>query len=130
MFILQSEFSFDSAHRLEGHDGNCRKLHGHRWRVVIQVESDRLKTEGSERDMVLDFSELKKDLTSLEKEFDHKLIEEGEFVKIEHEVVTVPFRPTAERMAQYFYHRLKELGYTMTQVTIYETPNNAITYKE
>ena len=37
MYYLTVENSFDSAHFLHGYDGKCSNLHGHRWRVVVDV---------------------------------------------------------------------------------------------
>ncbi|OWZ83018.1 6-carboxytetrahydropterin synthase QueD [Natranaerobius trueperi] len=130
MFTLQSEFSFDAAHNLEGHEGKCKNLHGHRWRVIVQVSEEKLKEEGSERDMVVDFSILKKDLKQLSDMFDHKVIVEGKELKVEEEQITLPFRPTAERLSQFIYKKLQEKEYNVSQVTVYETPNNAVIYSE
>lgn len=45
MYILKTEQSFDSAHFLGGYEGKCRNIHGHRWRVVIEVKAEQLETE-------------------------------------------------------------------------------------
>lgn len=43
MYYLKTENSFDSAHFLKGYDGKCRNLHGHRWRVVVEIAADQLR---------------------------------------------------------------------------------------
>ena len=48
MYYLKTESSFDSAHFLKGYDGKCRNLHGHRWRVVVEIAADQLK-DGSDK---------------------------------------------------------------------------------
>lgn len=130
MFILKSEFSFDAAHKLEGHNGKCANLHGHRWRCIVQVQKEDLIKEGSSKDMVIDFTDLKKDLKSIENMFDHKLIFEGPDFVVGEEEVCVPFRPTAEKFAQFLYQYIERLGYEVTDVAVYETPNNCVTYTE
>ncbi|MDE7290346.1 MAG: 6-carboxytetrahydropterin synthase, partial [Oscillospiraceae bacterium] len=45
-------------------------------------------------------------------------------------LIEVDFRPTAENFAEYFYNRLSELGYTVSSVTVYETPNNSATFMD
>ena len=40
----------------------------------------------------------------------------------------VPFRPTAEHFAEYFYQRMTACGYTVAEATVYETPNNCASY--
>ena len=59
MYYLKTESSFDSAHFLKGYNGKCRNLHGHRWRVVVEIAADQLKDEGQTREMLVDFSDLK-----------------------------------------------------------------------
>ena len=50
---------FDSAHRIIGHSGNCKMLHGHRYTLEATFESDKLDDLG----MVIDFSIIKQKLT-------------------------------------------------------------------
>ena len=42
MYILKTEHSFDSAHFLAGYEGKCANIHGHRWRVEIEVQAEEL----------------------------------------------------------------------------------------
>ncbi len=63
---LKTEFEFDACHRLAGYDGECNHLHGHRWKVEIEVEGDKLDDIG----MMIDFKELKK----IKDYYDHKTI--------------------------------------------------------
>ena len=42
MYILKTEQSFDSAHFLSGYEGKCANIHGHRWRVIIEVKTEQL----------------------------------------------------------------------------------------
>ena len=39
MFKIAKEFNFDMAHMLDGHDGKCKNLHGHTYK--LQVECSR-----------------------------------------------------------------------------------------
>ena len=45
-------------------------------------------------------------------------------------MIEVPFRPTAENFAKYFYDEIKKMGYSAKEVVVYETPNNCATYYE
>lgn len=139
MFGLQAEACFDAAHFLAGHGGACRNLHGHRWRVVAGLDGEELTAEGSERDMLLDFAGLKQQLRALAADFDHRLIFEAGTLRpatlaaLQEEgfaMVELPFRPTAERLAQHFYHKLQADGLAVTRVTVYETPENCAAYWE
>ena len=55
----------DCAHHLPGHP-KCGSLHGHTYQVDVSVEGDH---KGG---MVIDFSDLKKAVREVLKEFDHK----------------------------------------------------------
>jgi 6-pyruvoyltetrahydropterin/6-carboxytetrahydropterin synthase len=139
MYTLKTEESFDSAHFLSGYSGKCSNIHGHRWRVIIEVSSDSLAQDGQTRGMIVDFSELKDELKAVCDTLDHKLIYEKGTLRqatvtaLKDEgfaMVEVDFRPTAESFALYFYNCFKQKGYTVRQATVYETPNNCASYSE
>jgi len=78
MYGLNTEAAFDSSHFLTDYYGKCENLHGHRWRVEVTLEQEELQTEGTMRDMVLDFGVFKKAVRALAEELDHTfLVEEG-----------------------------------------------------
>ncbi len=137
MYRLKTEQSFDAAHFLSGYEGKCGNLHGHRWRVELEIQGKDLKSRGQERGMLFDFSTVKKDFRELTDKFDHTLIVENgtlspglsDLIKAEGFTLTeVDFRPTAEELARYFYDRMSEKGYDVYCVTVYETPANAASY--
>ncbi|MBQ8662866.1 MAG: 6-carboxytetrahydropterin synthase [Eubacterium sp.] len=139
MYILKTEQSFDSAHFLAGYQGKCSNLHGHRWRVVVEIWSENLVSEGQLRGMVTDFGDIKADLQKLTDDYDHALIVEKGSLKettvqaLEDEnfrIIMVPFRPTAEHFSRHFYDALKDMGYQVRAVEVYETPNNCAVYME
>ena len=35
MFQVCVQAHFDAAHFIRNYDGNCAKLHGHRWNVIV-----------------------------------------------------------------------------------------------
>ena len=137
MYKLKTESSFDAAHFLTDYHGKCENLHGHRWRVVAYLSQQELCKEGTHKDMVLDFGEFKSALRKLTEELDHSfIVEEGSLMQetlacLEKEgfVLTImPFRATAENLARYFYNRLAELGLPVSEIEVYETPNNCAIY--
>ena len=139
MYILKTEASFDSAHFLAGYEGKCSNIHGHRWKIILEVKTEELKDDVQHRGMYVDFGELKKDLRELADSMDHALIIEKntlkettlEALKSENfHIIALDFRPTAENMARYFHDKIQALGYTMHAVTVYETPTNGATYME
>ncbi|MCR4601615.1 MAG: 6-carboxytetrahydropterin synthase QueD [Clostridia bacterium] len=139
MFILRAENAFDSAHFLSDYEGKCRNIHGHRWKVQVEVQGRNLVEEGQNRGMVLDFGELKNDLKEECDALDHSLIfERGTLKEKTIEALSeenfrmkvVDFRPTAENFSKYFYERMKQRGYDVRMSTVYETPSNRASYIE
>lgn len=137
MYQLTTEHSFDSAHFLAGYDGKCGNLHGHRWRVLLTVQSETLREDRQQKGMCVDFAELKKDLRTELDALDHVLIiEQGSLREStmkalqeeKFQVVEMPFRPTAEIFARYFYELFTLKGYPVAKVEVYETPNNSAVY--
>lgn len=137
MYRLTTEHSFDAAHFLAGYKGKCANLHGHRWRVLVEVEGGQLEAQGQMRGMLVDFGDVKKVVREMTSAFDHSFIyEEGSLKQRTLEalleegflLIPVAFRPTAENFAKYFYEEMEKRGFQVAQVTVYETPNNCATY--
>lgn len=135
MYIVKTEDSFDSAHFLAGYDGKCKNIHGHRWKVVLEVCGEALDDGG----MVMDFTDLKQELKKITKEFDHSfIIEKNSLRYITYKalledgfkIIEVDFRPTAENFSKYFYDEFRSKGYNVRAVEVYETPKNCARYEE
>ena len=138
MYGLNTEAAFDSAHFLTDYYGKCENLHGHRWRVEVTLEQAELQTEGTMKDMVLDFGVFKKAVRELADTLDHTfLVEEGSLAPdtlacLEKEgfsLLMLPFRTTSENLARYFAERLSARGFDVEQIDVYETPNNCAIYR-
>ncbi|MBC3536711.1 6-carboxytetrahydropterin synthase QueD [Megasphaera hominis] len=137
MYYLKTEQCFDAAHFLQGYDGKCHNLHGHRWRVVVEIKADTLQEGRQCRGMVIDFSELKHVLKDICDYFDHSFIFEKNSLRpltlaaLRAEdfcLREVPFRPTAEEFSRYIYETIQAKGYDLSRVDVYETPNNCASY--
>lgn len=147
---IVKEFSWDMAHMLAGHDGLCSNLHGHTYRM--QVEVSRLdggvsQKCGSSQGMVVDFKDLKDIVKSkIIKPMDHCFMYWKDSTDdVEHEiakllkksgkkVVEVSYRPTAEEMALNFFEELsKELEnhkLELLSVRVWETPESYAEFKK
>ncbi len=141
MFLLKNEIQFDSAHFLEGHEGKCSNIHGHRYKLVVMVKGNKLAENGSSRGMVEDFSFIKAILKDVHTMFDHKLIledtEKGRMLaealyKIDQSFayMMVPYRPTAEEMSRHIFNILRNKGLAVDEVELFETPSNSCKYRE
>ncbi len=139
MYIIKTESCFDSAHFLAGYEGKCSNIHGHRWRIVIEVAQENLNSDNQTRGMIVDFSQLKADLRAEANFLDHCLIMESGTLKAKtlealneegFRIVEVPFRPTAENFAKYFFDKMTKKGYLVKRAVVYETENNCAAYSE
>jgi 6-pyruvoyltetrahydropterin/6-carboxytetrahydropterin synthase len=139
MYTLKTNSSFDSAHFLSGYQGKCSNIHGHRWVVEVEIGGETLEKSGSKREMLVDFGDFKDDLKTITDDLDHSLLIEKDSLKSKtmealmeenFRVIELPFRPTAENFARYFYEQIENKGYRVVRTTVYETPNNCASYSD
>ncbi len=139
MYVLKSCASFDSAHFLSGYNGKCANIHGHRWKIEVEICGEQLASDGEKRGMLIDFGDLKKEVRSLADSFDHALIYEAGSLKPDtlaalvsenFRLIELPFRPTAENLAKHFFESLNAADLPVKSVTVYETPENCAIYTE
>ena len=137
---------WDMGHRVLNHRSICKGLHGHRYKAEICVEGKLIEKSGvSEEGMVIDFSDIKKTAQKLiQEELDHAFMvwdkdeELLEFFKHSrgHKPVIVPFTPTAENVAAYIFHILKDkfsdiykTGLHLQSIKLWETPTSYALYE-
>ena len=139
MYIIKNSASFDSAHFLFGYNGKCANIHGHHWIIEACAHGEKLISEGTQKDMLMDFGDLKTSLRSIADSFDHALIYEKGSLRdktmeaLQEEgfhLIEVPFRPTAENFARSFFEKLRQEGIPVKSVAVYETPENCAVYEE
>ena len=104
MISITKLFEFEAAHFLPHYLGPCGNVHGHGYKLEVEVTS-MYPIEGDKFKMVWDFSTLKDIVQDIIiKKFDHQVINalpEGEFTK------WLPM-PTAEAMVAFFRERLQD----------------------
>jgi len=96
---------FSMGHTVTGHEGKCRFLHGHNYRVTFYVEAPELDKIGR----VMDFSVIKELLCEwLEVNWDHKFVvskddprAQGLKALDEPGTIIVDFNPTAENLGKH-----------------------------
>lgn len=123
------EVTFDAAHRLSFHKGKCYNLHGHTYKLCLTFACEDL-----EKDMVLDFYEIKKILNEVVEHYDHTtILYEGDAIncelfdkmsKLGLRVLLFPYEPTVENMAKYFMTFFQARGLPVIKVKMYETPTS------
>jgi 6-pyruvoyltetrahydropterin/6-carboxytetrahydropterin synthase len=137
MTIATKTVKFDAAHVLTNHQGACRNLHGHTYRVDISLAGD------EQSDMVIDFKDLKRMAAeSICDRFDHSFIyNTGSPAEVEiaavlekhgMKTVAIPFRSTAENLAKYFHDCLSGMvpeHARLVSVKVWETAENCAEYR-
>ena len=135
MITVTKTVKFDAAHVLTNHQGLCKNLHGHTYRVDVSVAHP----ADDDRDMVIDFKDLKGIANEVVCDrFDHAFIYNTESVG-EREIaavvekngmrtVAIPFRSTAENLAKLFFSDLKARIPGLVAVKVWETADSCAEY--
>lgn len=96
------------AHRLPEHTGGCRNVHGHSYRMWVELAG-----EPNDQGMVLDYFTLKEIVDPLIAEIDHSFLCDRsdrlivDFLKSSGlKAAYVDFPTTAENIAKWFFERL------------------------
>ena len=137
MLTVTKSFKFDAAHVLTNHQGLCKNLHGHTYRVEVGVAQPPDDTA----DMVIDFKDLKRvGEEEIVSRFDHAFLynstsaAESEIaaVVMKHgmRAVALPYRSTAENLARHFFGELKARIPGLSSVRVWETPDSSAEYSE
>ncbi|HKK05694.1 MAG TPA: 6-carboxytetrahydropterin synthase QueD [Gammaproteobacteria bacterium] len=113
---------FAAAHLLRGYEGPCSRLHGHNWKVEVEVMARALDEVG----MGLDFKLIKDSTRRLVGDLDHRNLND-----------IPPFdevNPTAENIAAYLYRglsdELNDERVKVSAVTLWETERACVRYTE
>jgi 6-pyruvoyltetrahydropterin/6-carboxytetrahydropterin synthase len=122
VFTLTKEFKFEAAHKLPKHDGKCRRLHGHSWRLRIVLADEMLHVAGPKSGMVQDFADIKSKVQPLvDRYLDHHYLNE----------TTKLANPTSEEIARWVFDKLKRelLPLGLAAVEVDETCTSSCRYE-
>jgi 6-pyruvoyltetrahydropterin/6-carboxytetrahydropterin synthase len=115
MYTVSVQAHYDAAHYLRNYQGECERLHGHRYVVEVALQTEELDECG----IAFDFVELKKHLRELAGRLDHELLNElPPFDEIE---------TSAENQARYFFEELEarlpeRVSRGLLYTRVWETP--------
>jgi 6-pyruvoyltetrahydropterin/6-carboxytetrahydropterin synthase len=68
MYTLSIMKEISAAHRLRNYDGPCARIHGHNWKIRIEVRSGNLDDTG----IAIDFMDIEKLLWQVIGRYDHR----------------------------------------------------------
>lgn len=141
---VTKEFQWDMAHMLAEHQGLCKNVHGHTYKMQVTVtrKSDSLISgSGASNGMVIDFKDLKTIVKGkIVEPLDHAFIYwsqspdpvEHQIAKLlmqnDRKVYQVNYRPTAEEMVLDFFdilnQELEQYQVKVVSVKVWETPTS------
>ncbi|MGC8873922.1 MAG: 6-carboxytetrahydropterin synthase QueD [Chloroflexia bacterium] len=121
MYRIHVRDHFDAAHYLRGYQGRCEALHGHRWEVIVALETAQL----NEIDLGYDFTVLK------------RVLREQVLGRLDHRCINdvPPFdhiNASTENLARTIYGWLAEAlsgePVRVAYVEVYESPDTWVRY--
>ena len=117
--IVGKEFTFDAAHFLPDYQGKCANLHGHTYRLRVEIKGDL----DIETGMVVDFGDLKQIVKdAVVDKLDHTLLNDCLMFEFS--------KPTAEVMSTKIFSELwkawsdSKLPGVVYRVRLWETPTS------
>src|SRR5262249_34666278 len=133
MITCTRRIGFDAAHRVMGHEGICKNLHGHHYVIEATFSAAQIDALGR----VIDFGVIKQKLGAwINEHWDHNTIlweqdrtlGRGICDVTQQQIFYLPYNPTAENMALFLLQDIcprifDQTGIRCISVRLYETPN-------
>ncbi len=133
MYIITKEVYFCYGHRLMNHPGKCRNLHGHSVKASISIKHDTLNEQG----MVCDFSDVKECVDGfISRLLDHNFLLHKDdpiipaLIANNEQFLAIDEHPTAEVLSKMIYRHVKQQGFNVDQVVLWETASACACYRE
>ncbi|MFZ5594602.1 MAG: 6-carboxytetrahydropterin synthase QueD [Pseudomonadota bacterium] len=121
-YTLKIVTDFAAAHTLRDYPGACSRMHGHNWKLEVEVCATALDGVG----MGVDFKVIRQAARDVAERLDHQYLND-----------IPPFdeiNPTAENIASYFYQELSNKlnsGFLkVSAITLWETERACVRYSE
>ncbi len=121
VYKLSIETTISAAHLLREYEGPCSRLHGHNWKIRVEVSSNELNEHG----IAIDILDLKNLTWKVIGPFDHNNFND-----------IVPFdeiNPTAENIVKFFYDEIGKLlpsNIMLISIRLWETEKYAVEYQK
>ncbi|HSL89667.1 MAG TPA: 6-carboxytetrahydropterin synthase [Ignavibacteriaceae bacterium] len=125
---IAKEFRWEMGHRLPEHFGQCKNIHGHSYKMIVEFEGELDKNE-----MIIDYYDVENIINPIIEKLDHAFMVNGkdkivlEFLeKMNSKKVVVNFQSTAENICLYLLNEVKKASLpenvNSVKVRVYETP--------
>jgi 6-pyruvoyltetrahydropterin/6-carboxytetrahydropterin synthase len=123
MFEVWVDEQFAAAHNLRNYKGKCENLHGHNYKVRVNLAGPQLDETG----LLYDFVHLKQVIQGVIRGLDHKYLNELKPFDV--------LNPSAENIAKYIYDEAEKQmqrtanGAEISSITVWESDVTAATYR-
>lgn len=131
-YTVTKTLEFCYGHRLLGHGGKCRHLHGHNGRVAIEITADELNELG----LVIDFADIKSIAKAwIDEHLDHRMLLCADDPLLptlraaDEPVYVMDDNPSAENIARLIFDALVERGLAVAAVSLWEGDSSAARYQ-
>jgi 6-pyruvoyltetrahydropterin/6-carboxytetrahydropterin synthase len=125
---IAKEFRWEMGHRLSEHFGQCKNIHGHSYKMLVEFEGELDKNE-----MIIDYYDVEKIINPIIEKLDHAFMvnKEDKIVldfleKMNSKKVVVDFQSTAENICLHLLNEVKKTplpeNVSHIKVRVYETP--------
>ena len=121
-YTLKIVTDFAASHALRNYEGACQRMHGHNWKVEVEVLATKLDDVG----MGVDFKLIKKATNEVLDKLDHYHLND-----------IPPFdeiNPPAENIAAYIYQNVGKIinktHISVSAITVWETERACVRYSE
>jgi len=133
MYTITKEVYFCYGHRLMNHPGKCRNLHGHSVKAAITIRQQQLNEQG----MVCDFADIRDCVEAfIEEHLDHNFLLHKDDPIIpalqahNERFLALDEHPTAEVLSKMLYRHIKQAGFNVAEVALWETASAFACYHE
>jgi len=127
---IAKEFNWEMGHRLPEHFGKCKNIHGHSYKMLVEIEGDVM-----ENGMVMDYYHLRDAIDPIIEKMDHAFLvykddaDVIEFLeRMNSKSVIVDFQSTVENITRYFLNEIKKTklpsNIRKIKVRVCETPDD------
>ena len=127
---IAKEFKWEMGHRLPEHFGQCKNIHGHSYKMMVEFEG-KIDDQG----MIIDYYDVEKIINPIIEKLDHAFIVNKndkvviEFLeKMNSKKVVVDFQSTVENICIYLLNEIKKASLPTNvreiKVRVYETSHD------
>ncbi len=119
MYELKIVSHFAAAHQLREHKGMCENLHGHNWKVEVEIRGEELVNG-----LLVDFRDIKEATKKVLDELDHKFLNDLEAFR--------SCNTSSEMIARHIFEslslRLNDERVKVSRVTAWESDSACASY--